>query len=214
MNHWLVPTLMAWAACAAHAATPIDAAVAAYERGDIPHARMAFERLAGQGVAAADFNLAVMHLRHQMPRSSDREAVRLMTRSAEAGFVTAMVALAELHELGQAGLAVDLPKSVLWQQRAAEAGSVEAQVELATAYYLGRGVAHDATQAARWYRLAAQGGDVGAMYLYASMLEAGDGVERDLIEARNWYATAARLGDRAAPGKVQELEARLAKPAS
>jgi uncharacterized protein len=214
MKRLLLAGALSLAALAASAQTAIDAAVAAYERGDLPRARAAFIKLAAQGVAAADFNLAVMHLRREMPQSNDREAVRLMTRAAEAGFVTAMVGLAELYEQGRAGLTVDLPRSVQWQRRAAEAGSVDAQVGLATAHYLGRGAPKDPALAARWYRIAAQAGDVGAMYLYASMVEAGDGVPRDLAEARYWYATAARNGDEAAPGKVKELDAKLAKPTS
>lgn len=211
------------AACALLAALPafgaepdtrLQDAVAAYERGDLARARAAFGRLSGEGVPAADYNLAVMHLRRELPRASDAQGVLLMTRAADAGFVTAMVAMAELHELGRAGLPVDLQRSVLWLRRAAEAGSVDARVDLGTAYYLGRGAARDPALAARWYRLAAQGGDVGAMYLYASMLEGGDGIERDLAEARYWYAAAARNGDLAAPGKVREIDDRLARPAS
>src|SRR5262249_43281234 len=156
------------------------------QRGDLTRARSAFERLAAQGVAAADYNLAVMHLRHELPRSSNFEALRRMTRAADAGFVTAMVGLAELHEQGRAGLAVDLVQSVRWLRRAAEAGSVDAQVALGTAHYLGRGAPKDAAQAAHWYRLAAQGGDAGAMYLFASMAEHGDGMARDLAQARYW----------------------------
>jgi TPR repeat protein len=212
MHRFFLPTALALAALGLQAATPIDDAVAAYQRGDLPRARTAFTRLSAQGSATADYNLAVMHLRREMPSSNDREAVRLMTRAAEAGFVTAMVGLAELHEQGRAGLAVDLPRSVQWQRRAAEAGSVDAQVALATAFYLGRGTPRDPALAARWYRVAAQGGDVGAMYLYASMVESGDGVERDLAEARYWYGAAARNGDEAAPGKVIEIDAKLAKP--
>jgi uncharacterized protein len=208
----ILPTLLALALAAPVAAAPIDDAVAAYERGDLSQARSAFGRLSAQGVPAADYNLAVMHLRREVPQPSEREALRLMTRAAEAGFVTAMVGLAELHEQGRAGLPVSLQQSVLWQRRAAEAGSVDAQVALATAYYLGRGAAKDSTLAARWYRLAAQSGDVGAMYLYASMVEQGEGVARDLAEARYWYAEAARQGDEAAPGKVKELDAKLATP--
>jgi TPR repeat protein len=203
-----------FATAVAHAAGPLESAVETYQRGDFDAARTAFERLSAQGVPAADYNLAVMHLRRELSGASDREAVRRMTRAADAGFVTAMVGLAELHELGRAGLRIDLSQSVRWLQRAADAGSVDAQVSLATAYYLGRGAAKDAALAARWYRLAAQGGDVGAMYLFASMVEAGDGIARDLAEARYWYAAAARNGDAAAPGKVKELDARLAKPAS
>ena len=198
----------------AQAATGIEAAVAAYERGDMVKARHAFTRLAREGVPAADYNLAVMHLRGEMPKANPSDAVRLMTRAAEAGFVTALFGLAQLHELGQAGLRVDLVEANRWYQRAAEAGSVDAQVAIGTAHYLGRGAAKDATLAARWFRIAAQGGDVGAMYLIASMFEAGEGIERDLKEARYWYGVAARNGDDAAPSKVKELDAKLGAPST
>jgi TPR repeat protein len=38
----------------------------------------------------------------------------------------------------------------------------------------------------------------------------GDGVARDLRLARYWYERAARRGDEAAPGKLKEIDARLA----
>ncbi len=207
-----------YAATAAYAAgpaaTPIDAAVAAYERGDLARARSSFARLSREGVPAADYNLAVMNLRGEVPNASPREGLRLMTRAAEAGFVTAVFGLARLHELGQAGLRMDLAEAHRWYLRAAEAGSVDGQVAVATAFYLGRGAAKDAALAARWFRIAAQGGDVGAMYLVASMFESGDGVERDLKEARYWYSVAARNGDDAAPSKVKELDAKLGAPST
>jgi TPR repeat protein len=196
------------------AQTPLESAVAAYQRGDLTQARSAFMQLSAKSVPAADYNLAVMHLKRQMPAASNREALRLMTRAAEAGFVTAMVGMAELHELGRAGLKVDLAQSVLWSRRAAEAGSVDALVDVATAHYLGRGAAKDVAVAARWYRIAAQRGDVGAMFIVASFYESGEGVERDLAEARYWYAAAARNGEPGAELKVKELDAKLPKPAS
>lgn len=196
----------------APAPAPIEAAVAAYEQGDLARARRDFTRLSRTGVPAADYNLAVMNLRGEVPKASPREALRLMTRAAEAGFVTAMFGLGQLHELGQAGLQVNLAQAHHWYQRAAAAGSVDAQVAVATAHYLGRGAAKDAALAARWFRVAAQGGDIGAMYMVASMFEAGDGVERDLREARYWYSVAARNGDDAAPSKVKELDVKLGTP--
>ena len=198
----------------APAATAIEEAVATYERGDLVTARSAFTRLAREGIPAAHYNLAVMHLRAELPNANPRDALRLMTRAAEAGFVTAVFGLAQLHELGQAGLRVDLVEANRWYQRAAEAGSVDAQVAIGTAHYLGRGAVKDAALAARWFRIAAQGGDVGAMYLIASMFEAGDGVERDLKEARYWYGVAARNGDDAAPSKVKEIDAKLGAPST
>lgn len=205
------------AAALAHAAPPtrgIEAAVAAYERGDLAAARSAFVRLSRAGNAAADYNLAVMHLRGELPAASADAALTLMSRAAEAGFVTAMFGLAQLHEQGRAGLPVDLVQANRWYRRAAEAGSIDGQVAIATAHYLGRGAEKDSAKAARWFRIAAQGGDVGAQYLIASMYEAGDGVERDLKEARYWYSVAARNGDDAAPSKVKELDARIGSPAT
>jgi len=198
----------------ARAAAGIEDAVAAYERGDLTRARDAFTRLARDGVPVAEYNLAVMHLRGELPKPNPREALRLMTHAAEAGFVTAIYGLAQMHELGQGGLRVNLFEANRWYQRAAEAGSVDGQVAIGTAHYLGRGATKDAALAARWFRIAAQGGDVGAMYLYASMVESGDGVARDLSEARYWYSAAARNGDEAAPSKVKELDAKLGVPAA
>lgn len=212
MRPILLATVLLLAPLPMRAEPTIDAAVAAYERGDLAAARVAFTRLSRDGILAADYNLAVMHLRGELPRASAREAVRLMTRAAEGGFVTAMVGLAQLHESGRAGLVADFAEANRWYLRAAEGGSVEAQVAIATAHYLGRGASKDAGQAARWYRVAAQGGDVGAQYLIASMYETGDGVARDLREARYWYSVAARNGDDAARSKVEELDTRLNSP--
>lgn len=210
----LAALLLTLAASAVHADARLDNALAAYQRGDFASARLAFERLAREGVPAADYNLAVMHLRRERPDADPREALRLMARAADAGFVTAMVGLGELYERGQAPLVRDLVQSVLWLRRAAEAGSVEGQLAVATAHYLGRGAALDKTQAARWFRLAAQQGDGGAMYLFASMCESGDGTPRDLAEARYWYAAAARNGEVGAAEKAKAIEKKLDSPAS
>jgi uncharacterized protein len=187
----------------------MDALVQAYERGEISTARAGFETLSRAGVPAADYNLAVMHLRREIADAQPQEAVRLMERAASHGFVTAMLGLAKLHELGQAGLPRDLQAAHAWNLRAAEAGSPDAQVEVGTAHYLGRGAPRDRAAAAHWYREAAKRGDVGAQYLLASMYELGDGVARDLRLARYWYDIAARNGDVAAPSKLKQIDAQL-----
>jgi TPR repeat protein len=208
----ILAVVIALGAGVSHADDRLKPALDAYARGQFASARTAFERLSKQGVVAADYNLAVMHLRGERRDASVQEAVRLMTRAAAGGFVTAMVGLGELYERGHLELAPDLPLSVQWFRRGAEAGSVDAQMALATAHYLGRGAMLDRAEAARWYRLAAQAGDGGAMYLYASMRESGDGIERDLAEARYWYAAAARNGEVGAAEKARALESQLAKP--
>jgi uncharacterized protein len=187
----------------------LDRAVLDYESGRLPAARSGFEALARRGVPAAQYNLAVMHLRGELPQPDRQEAGRLLARAAQAGFVTAQFMLGQALETGQLGKA-DLAQAQRWYEVAAANGSVSAQVEMGTAHYLGRGRPKNTGEAARWYREAAKGGDVGAQYLLASLYEQGDGVELDLRLARYWYEIAARNGDDAAPSKVQEIEARMA----
>lgn len=179
-------------------------AIGLYGRGDIDGARRAFEALSAQGVPAADYNLALMHLDGDLPGGAP-EALQLMTRAAQAGFVTAIYGVGQLYEQGRLGKP-DLERAFAWHLRAAIAGSVDAQVAVGTAHYLGRGTALDMAQAAHWYREAAKGGDVGAQYLIASMYESGLGVGRDLRLARYWYAAAADNGDIAAAAKVEALD--------
>jgi TPR repeat protein len=186
----------------------LDAAVIAYESGQLGPARAAFEALSRRGVAAADYNLAVMHLRGQLPQPSLARAEQLLTRSARGGFVTAQLMLGRVLESGELGRR-DLKLAHRWYEVAAEGGSMEAQVAMGTAFYLGRGRPKDPARAAHWFREGAKAGDVGAMYLLASMYEQGDGVDRDLRLARYWYDIAARQGDEAAPAKVKELDARM-----
>lgn len=187
----------------------LDAAVAAHAAGRHEQARQSFEALAREDVPAALHNLGVMHLRRELPRPDPALAQRLLARAAELGFVTSMFALGQALEDGAFG-SRDLVQACDWYEQAARRGSVEGQIAIGTAHYLGRGRARDPAAALPWYRLAAQAGDVGAMYLVAAMYETGDGVLRDLRLARFWYAAAARAGDEAAPGKVREIDARLA----
>lgn len=189
----------------------LDRAVIDYEAGRHAPARQAFESLSRRGVAAADYNLAVMHLRGELQKPSRSRAVQLLTRAAQGGFVTAQLMLARTLETGELGTR-DLKRAHQWYGVAAESGSTEAALAMGTGHYLGRGLPKDLARAAHWFREAAKGGDVGAMYLLASMYEQGDGVERDLRLARYWYGIAAQSGDEAAPGKVKELDARLAEP--
>lgn len=186
-------------------------AVAAYEQGRFADAAQRFAALGHAGDAAAWHNLAVMHLRGELPDASVLRARELLARAAALGFVTAQLALGELYESGRLGQQ-DLPLALTWYERAAGAGSVDAQVATATAYFMGRGTPADAAQAAHWYRIAANGGDVGAQYILGSMYEKGEGVASDLRLARYWYAAAARQGDEAAPAKLKDIDARLANP--
>ncbi|OYU25311.1 MAG: hypothetical protein CFE41_22000 [Burkholderiales bacterium PBB2] len=191
-------------------ATPLERAVQAYESGDLKAAARAFTALSAQArpLPLADYNLAMMHLREELPKPSPRRAERLLKRAAAGGLVRAELALAQLYEQGLLGKP-NLAQALTWNLRAAERGSSEAQVALATAYYLGRGTPPNPEQAAHWFREAAKSGDVGAQYLLASMYETGLGVPADLRLARYWYDIAARNGDEGAPYKLKAIDAQL-----
>ena len=218
---WLLASLV-FAAPLTHAATAAltDAQQARLDRAVIDQAEgrrgaacRAFEALARQGVPAAAYNLAVLQLDGQLPGVGVRQARRWLERAAGGGFVTAMLALGQLHEGERLGRR-DLAASLRWYERAAEAGDGDAQLAAGTAHYLGRGTVRSGPEALRWFRAAALQGDVGAQYLVASMYEQGDGVERDLRLARYWYDAAAKNGDVAAPGKRQQIDAAIAAAAA
>ncbi len=190
----------------------LDAAVIDYESGHRARAQRVFESLAKKGVAAAHYNLAVMHLRGDLPQASPQRGVELLNRAARGGFVTAQLLLGRTLENGEFGPR-DLKRAHQWYAVAAESGSVEAQVAMGTAHYLGRGLPQDPQRAAHWFREASKAGDVGAMYLLASMYEQGDGVEPDLRLARYWYGLAGQAGDPAATVKALELQRKLEAPA-
>jgi len=209
----LSPPALSPSALSAQTQTELDRAVQAYEAGQLEPARAAFEALAAQQVPAAEYNLAVMHLRGEMPKPDLGAARALLGRAGQGGFVTAQLMLARGLESGELGPR-DLVQAHDWYELAAEAGDAEAQLAMGTAYFLGRGRARNAPLALKWYREVAKTGDVGAQYIVASMYEHGDGVETDLRLARYWFDLAARNGDRAAAGKVQELDLKRASTPS
>ena len=101
----------------------LDRAVLAYESGRLAPARAAFEALAQRRVPAAEYNLAVMHLRGELPQPDLALARRLLQRAAEGGFVTAQLMLGRALENGDLGPR-DLTLAHRWYAVAAESGSV------------------------------------------------------------------------------------------
>src|SRR5205814_3276809 len=71
----------------------LDRAVIEYESGHFDRARAAFESLAQRGVAAANYDLAVMHLRGELPHADRALALKLLESAAAGGFVTAQFML-------------------------------------------------------------------------------------------------------------------------
>jgi len=78
----------------------LDTALADYAAGRMAASRAAFEGLARQRLPVAEYNLAVMQLRREVPKPDRALARRLLTRAAESGFVTAQFMLAQGLENG------------------------------------------------------------------------------------------------------------------
>jgi uncharacterized protein len=186
----------------------VQKALQAYEQSDFKAARKQFEALARKGLAVAQFNLAMMHIRDEITPSNLKLAESLLLKAAGQGFVHAEHALGQFYDLGMGGKS-DRARAIRWTALAAQHGHPDAQMEFATAHYLGRGTALNKPEAAKWFREVAKTGDVGAQYLLASMYETGDGVAQDLRLALYWYQNAALNGDIAARIKAVEVDKKL-----
>jgi uncharacterized protein len=157
----------------------LNQALEAYSLDKYSAAQRGFEALAKQGVPLAQYNLAMMHLREEVPRADFKRARTLLVSAAKGGIVLANLSLAQVYELG-AGVKPDLKQTNTWLERGAQLGHDDAQMQLATNHYLGRGTAKDTARAAHWFREAAKNGEVGSQYMLASMYEKGEGVPLDL----------------------------------
>ncbi|QNM95379.1 tetratricopeptide repeat protein [Chitinimonas koreensis] len=204
MTRYAVLPLLALALLGpALAAGPIDAAYAAYQRGDLSGALAQYRKLAQRGDGLAQFNYAMMLKRGEGP-GGGVDWFPWLQKAAEAGVMNAAYALGLVYENGD-GVNRSQPDATRWFRAAAEKGHTQAQLSLGTQYFLGRGIERDYREAARWYEAAAEGGDMAAQYLIASMYEHGDGVEADRARALSWYAAAARQGDETAKLKAEAL---------
>ncbi|NCT82622.1 MAG: sel1 repeat family protein [Comamonadaceae bacterium] len=200
----LIATLLLATALAQ--AAPLPDALAAYDAGDLAAAARGFAASTRRGEALGQFNLAMMHLRRELPGASDAAAWRLLRRAAAQQLALAENALGEMIEQGRHGR-TDPRAACGWFEQAAAHGSSDGALAAATCYYLGRGRAQNMALAQRWYLEAAKAGDVGAQYLVASMFETGLGVTADERLARYWYDVAAKNGDVAARAKLKAMQA-------
>ncbi|MDY6371037.1 MAG: tetratricopeptide repeat protein [Bacteroidales bacterium] len=84
---------------------------------------------------------------------SPEKAVELWTQSAEKGYTTAQLMLAECYKDG-IGAKKDLRKAFEWYSKAASGGNANAQGEVALAYFHGNGVQADLSKAEMWAKKA------------------------------------------------------------
>ena len=120
------------------------------------------QRAAAQGLAPAQFRLALMYDRGWGVQQSDIKAVRWLRKAAEQGLAEAQYNLGSRYESGQ-GVTQDHAEAASWFRKAAEQGSVNAQKNLGATYGLGQGVPGSYSEAYVWSSIAAESGDKGAI---------------------------------------------------
>lgn len=182
----------------------LRAAIEAYEEGDYEKALEAFSLLAGEGSAAAQFALGLMHERGHGTEQDYASAADWYERAAVQGYAGAQYKMGAFRYLGR-GVAQDHAEAARWYRMAAEQGDVDAQADLGFLYDRGQGVPQDGGQAARWYRMAAEQGNVRAQANLGYLYEKGRGVEQDYLQAAEWYRMAAERGYPAAQNSLGTL---------
>ncbi|HHI94435.1 MAG TPA: sel1 repeat family protein [Gammaproteobacteria bacterium] len=94
-----------------------NAGLLASEAGDYAAAVVAWQPLASEGDAAAQFNLALMYHRGLGVATDEQKAVQWYKKSAANGYVKAQEFLAAAYREGWFGLEKDPQKAKYWDQQ-------------------------------------------------------------------------------------------------
>ena len=203
----LLALTFALAACASFAATPLEQAKAAAERGDFKEAERIWTELAQAGDAKAQYNLALIHYYGEetgMP-TDDAEVRTLLEKAAaqnipEAQYHLALLLLDAKHGLNITALnktpvTDERKRGVELLSHAAEAGVAEAQAMLAALYHHGVKdvLEKDNDKHITWQEKAAEKIAYTA-YLTGEGYETGlEGFPVDCEKAKHWYQKAHEL---------------------
>ncbi len=127
-----------------------------------------YRRAAEQGLANAQFNLAVIYAGGDGVPKDDAEAVKWYRKAAEQGVVDAQFNLGVIYSGGD-GVPKDDAEAVKWYRQAAEQGDADAQSSLGTLYVAGQGTAKDLREGLAWLTLAAAAGSRDAALALAAL---------------------------------------------
>ena len=150
---------------------------------DFPRMKKEMRVWAEKGVAAAQFNLAVLYALGMKDAPDFVKAAKWYGKAAEQGMIVALNNLGELYEHGD-GVAQNDAQAVKLYRKAAESGYPRALYNLGRFASTGRGMRQDLEKAKTWLRQAADEGYLAAQAsLY--MLE-GDTLGAQML----WYKMA------------------------
>ena len=170
---------------------------------------MKWYRLAAeQGMAEAEYAIAVLYNEGKGVPQDEEEAVTWFRKSAEQGFHGAKYNLGNKYYRGQ-GVAQDYKEAMKWFRLAAEQGGAEAKHNLGVMYLNGLGVPQDSKEGVTWFREAAEQGFPDAQYNLGSIYFNGQGVPPDYKEAYIWMKLAAGGGNIMAEKYLDIVKAQL-----
>ena len=153
-----------------------------------------YRRAAQQDDVSACFALAVRILEGKSEATEAGEALRLLTKAADADHPAAQHRLALLMMAEEHGTKRDVTQIETRLRAAAKRGYLPAMLSLGEFFSRGQGIAPQLGEAAKWYRQAADLGDVGAQFMLGGFSARGEGVPKIMGEAFRWFAKAAEGG--------------------
>ncbi|MEC7641700.1 MAG: SEL1-like repeat protein, partial [Nitrospinota bacterium] len=186
----------------------------AFNKKDYEAAQQLFLQLAEQGVAKAQYNLALMYSKAEGTQRNYEEAVKWYRRAAEKGFAKAQTNLGWMYEKGK-GVPRDNLEAIRWYKLAADQGLAKAQEKLnllskektrensggfskstANSFQDGLNAFNnkDYKTAHQLFSQLAEQGVAEAQYNLGLMYGKGKGVQRDYSEAIKWWKLAADRG--------------------
>jgi TPR repeat protein len=141
-----------------------DDALKAYQNADYAKARLLWTKLAQDGDADAQYNLANMYRNGRGGALDFKLALKFYSLAAQQGLRRAQFNLGNLYMHGR-GVDQDYKKAIEWFERAAETGHVPALINLGFMFESGYGVKKDPKVALKWYQRAANDGSALAKLL-------------------------------------------------
>lgn len=148
---------------------------------------------AQQGVAEAQYKLALRYFEGNGVEKNMKEAVNWLKKASDQGLAAAQNELGCSYYNGE-GIEKNLTAAFALFTKAAHKGDANAQANLGLCYYNGHGTYKDFALAAQWLKKAALQGVDHAQYNLGRCYMEGKGVTRDMYEARKWIRQAANNG--------------------
>ena len=135
----------------------VEAGIVAVEKQDYMTAYQIFKKLADQGDAEAQHNLAILYKQGKGVMQDTKLAAEWFRKAADQGLPSAQYYLGHMYDTGE-GVEKNPELAVQFYQKAAEQGNPMAQTNLGVAYIAGEGVKQDIILAYVWFSLAASQG--------------------------------------------------------